>query len=634
MMFGRSLVFACLFVTVIGVPVAEAQFQGLAPDTLRLDDFSAFQSSPENWSIVDSVWADPARSHHLRATSGTGVLVNRPTEGARGHLRTQWTHGDVEIEMDVLMPRGSNSGIYLQGRYEVQLLDSWDVQTPTFGDMGGIYQRWDDGRPEGERGFEGHPPRVNVAKAPGLWQHLKIHFRAPRFNEAGKKVEDARFEKVTLNGVVIHRNIELSGPTRAAAFQDETPAGPLLIQGDHGPVAIKNIRYKRYRTGTMTLSDLQYKRYDVRLDEGLPRLDTVAVAAQGSVDRLSHEVLRKEDDFVAVFEGTLTAPRTGTYTFDLLLHWITGDPHFEGRVIGGGRLHIDDHLVMSHTGTGRSASGSVHLQEGDHQIRLLYFKNRGYAPSSRITLFTEGPQLRRRTLTADVLPMTLGDPIHVTAEGEPTLLRSFFQHAEKKNTHVISVGTPGGSHYAYDLAQGSLLRVWKSDFLRANPMWEGRGHEQRAIPLGSGPVLSSGPSLAVLPQYSTPWPDSVQRSATHEYLGYRVGEHGYPRFRYRFEGLQVTDQIRADSTGGRLTRRIRLSGQPTSDQVYLRVLRSKALRRTDAGRFVVGDRAFYVDAGEAGHQDFRLRRSDGARELLLSVSAEMLPRNVRFEYIW
>ncbi len=60
----------------------------------------------------------------------------------------------------------------------------------------------------------------------------------------GKKIEDARFVKVVHNGKVIHENATTTGPTRAAAFKDEKPMGPLMIQGDHGPVAYRNVRIK------------------------------------------------------------------------------------------------------------------------------------------------------------------------------------------------------------------------------------------------------------------------------------------------------------------------------------------------------------------------------------------------------
>ena len=66
-------------------------------------------------------------------------------------------------------------------------------------------------------------------------------FRAPRFNDSGKKTENARFVKVVHNGVVIHEEVEVTGPTRSASFEDEGAWGPLMLQGDHGPVAYRNL---------------------------------------------------------------------------------------------------------------------------------------------------------------------------------------------------------------------------------------------------------------------------------------------------------------------------------------------------------------------------------------------------------
>ncbi len=65
--------------------------------------------------------------------------------------------------------------------------------------------------------------------------------RAPRFDKSGKKIANARFEKVIHNGVFVHENVELTGPTRASAYNDEKPTGPLCLQADHGPVAYRNL---------------------------------------------------------------------------------------------------------------------------------------------------------------------------------------------------------------------------------------------------------------------------------------------------------------------------------------------------------------------------------------------------------
>lgn len=86
-----------------------------------------------------------------------------------------------------MMAPGSNSGLYLQGQYEIQLLDSWAKTEVKAGDNGGIYERWDESKPDGQKGYQGYAPRQNASKAPGVWQTLKIQFKAPRFNATGEK---------------------------------------------------------------------------------------------------------------------------------------------------------------------------------------------------------------------------------------------------------------------------------------------------------------------------------------------------------------------------------------------------------------------------------------------------------------
>ncbi|MCH2134302.1 MAG: ThuA domain-containing protein [Phycisphaerales bacterium] len=170
-----------------------------------------------------------------------GVMVNG--DGHVADLRTATDFGDVEVHVEFMVPEGSNSGVYLQDRYEVQILDSWGKLDPQHDDCGGIYQRWDDNREP--RGYEGRPPRVNAARKPGHWQTYDIVFRAPRFDADGKKIANARFERVVHNGIVVHEDVELTGYTRAGNGGPEVAVGPLRLQGDHGPVAYRNIRIRR-----------------------------------------------------------------------------------------------------------------------------------------------------------------------------------------------------------------------------------------------------------------------------------------------------------------------------------------------------------------------------------------------------
>jgi hypothetical protein len=209
---------------------------------VSLQDLSFFREPGKTWQLAGDVSADPYKAHVMKPEKGTGILVNLPSKKNKGaDLLSTLEHGDVDLELDYMMAKGSNSGIYLQGRYELQLEDTWAKPTASSANNGGIYERWDESRPDGQKGYEGYAPRQNVSRAPGVWQHLKISFQAPRFDAAGKKVENAKMLRVELNGVTIHEDVELLGATRGA-MGEEKATGPLRLQGDHGAVAFRNIK--------------------------------------------------------------------------------------------------------------------------------------------------------------------------------------------------------------------------------------------------------------------------------------------------------------------------------------------------------------------------------------------------------
>ena len=118
-----------------------------------------------------------------------------------------------------------NSGVYVQGRYEVQVLDSYGLESKN-NDCGAIY--------------EVAAPRVNACKAPTIWQSYDIEFQSPKF-ENGKKTEPTRMT-VHHNGVKIHDNVKIPvDNTRAGAGGDPSKPGPIMLQ-DHGnPVQFRNI---------------------------------------------------------------------------------------------------------------------------------------------------------------------------------------------------------------------------------------------------------------------------------------------------------------------------------------------------------------------------------------------------------
>ncbi len=204
-------------------------------------DFFNWRGNTGTWQIVGDTFTNPKNEKLLSSKPGTGVIVNGPT-GRTRNILSKVEFGDVRAHIEFMVPKGSNSGVYFMGRYEIQVYDSYGVEKGQYPgiECGGIYERWDNNR--NPKGFEGHSPRVNASRAPGQWQTFDVIFRAPRFDKNGRKIANARFEKVVHNGIVVHEDLELTGPTRAGAYNDEKPTGPLMLQGDHGPVAYRNIR--------------------------------------------------------------------------------------------------------------------------------------------------------------------------------------------------------------------------------------------------------------------------------------------------------------------------------------------------------------------------------------------------------
>ena len=174
--------------------------------------------------VVGTVKLDPDDPKKVVVESGGTDMIDK----ARGiDIYTEQEFGDCTVACDVFVPKGSNSGIYLMGRYELQVCDSYGKEKDFGpGDMGGIYNT--------------AAPKDPKYLKPGEWNTFEIVFQAPKFDADGKKTANAKFVKVVLNGVMIHENVEVKGGT-GGQLGAEAPTGPVMLQGDHGPVAYRNI---------------------------------------------------------------------------------------------------------------------------------------------------------------------------------------------------------------------------------------------------------------------------------------------------------------------------------------------------------------------------------------------------------
>ena len=193
----------------------------------------------KGWTTSTVVDVD-GKNIKIQNTGNSSFFTNAKSPGKAGYLQTIKKFGDCTIEAEFLVPKDSNSGIYLMGRYEIQILDSHGKETLGYGDMGGLYRRWDNNR--NPKGFDGVPPLINAAKPAGEWQKLIIKFRAPRLAEDGKVLENPRFISVYLNDQLVQKNITAKGPTRAAQRAGWARRDPVFIQGDHGPIAFRKFK--------------------------------------------------------------------------------------------------------------------------------------------------------------------------------------------------------------------------------------------------------------------------------------------------------------------------------------------------------------------------------------------------------
>lgn len=525
-------------------------FATFAQQSISLKDLSAFDAPTKNWTIEGRVKGNPSDTL-FQSSLGEGILLNTLRNGKyhrEDDLKFKLQHGDIHLKLEFMLPKGANSGIYLQGRYEVQLFDSWTKKNVKYNDCGGIYERWDDKRGKGNEGYEGYAPRVNASKAPGLWQQLEIEFQAPKFDANGKKIQHAVFKKVTLNGIVIHENIVVSGMTRGSLFEKEAAYGPITIQGDHGQVAFKNIWYETYDLPSITPGKVDFKVYEGKFPD--LKIGEAKVVQSGSLEKISQKAIDLKSDFLTKFEEDFEAPETDTYEFKT--NWT-----------GSGLLSIDGQDLNSgaHWYT-ESVYQKIKLEKGKHHLVFIYAKDFPWGPKSLgLSVKRIGSRwvdFHDRTSLPD--PEAIG-MIELKADAEPVFQRSFYFHKGVKKTHVIHVGDPSGFHYTYNLKQGALLQVWKGKFLNVTQMWENRGEPQTAEAMGVAIDLDGKFPLVVDHQTQ---PDSLNADQL-VYKGYKI-EHGRPVFMYDWKNanLKIEDRILPNEKGTGLVRKIKVYGSSPS----------------------------------------------------------------------
>ncbi|MEO0898376.1 MAG: family 16 glycoside hydrolase [Bacteroidota bacterium] len=627
--------------------------------TLPLTDLSDFQSQAGNWQIVGSVMMNPNVDVHeheapapqaasleevkgkkkkkkkkkakapivvpppppkaVEFEGGTGILLNMNTKDQKDHLLSSWEHGDLEFEADVMLPKGSNSGIYLQGRYEVQLFDSWGVKNPSFSDIGGIYRNWEN--TPGQI-YRGKAPSSNPAKAPGLWQHIHILFQAPKFDKAGNKISNAKFVFVDLNGVRIHQHVEVPLPTGGPIEKNEVAKGPLMIQGDHGPVAFKNIRITNLKDPEVSLHHISYTTFEG--DYGLVEefLDGNAEPlSTGMVDIIDCNVAGLEDHYAMVFKGKMKVEEAGDYTFRI---------PFRGGVV----FKVGENTLIDHQrgGSWRDDKAQLKLTAGEYPFELYHYKSSGWM-NPGLGLYVSKAGTYEKALHAyDSYPTSkrMVSPIFVDAGKNPRLLRAFldFEGDRKRRlTHNLAVGDPSGMNYIYDMKRQNLVCMWRGDFINATPMWHDRG-DGSFRPRGAALFTFTDQPLAKGVASEAGF---QQMSLDHSVKpkGYKIDPKSqHPIFMFDFEGMQGSSQMFADEKSGKLYHKIHVEGQDSAQAISYKLAEGSEIQKMPNGYYAIDGQKYYIEL--MSKQVALIRKNKGKEELVVELEGKPL----KYAVIW
>jgi hypothetical protein len=611
--------------------------------TVPLNDLSAFRSQSGNWRIVGDVVMDPTIDVHPEATAkpaetakkgkksrnapeppkpravtytdGTGILLNINDATKKDHLVTNLEHGDIEIELDVMLPKGSNSGIYLQGRYEVQLLDSWGVKNARYSDIGGIYRNWEN---EPGKIYMGKAPLTNAAKAPGLWQKMKISFQAPRFDANGKKIANARFNSVVLNGVKIHENVEVPLPTGGPLENNETAKGPLMIQGDHGPVAFRNIRYKLLKELDYKMGPVTYQVFHGNF-KSTGEFAAMKPAVTGTSPDLSTEVVDVENAYGVRYNGEVTIPEDGRYTFSMIY-------------TGGAKFTFNNHEFFNYPtpDAWRTDTASVTLKAGTYPYEIVNFKDASWMPP-RLALYIRSSNSYPRPLHAINSYPPSDRPvssIFIEPGKDPRLVRAFIDFKGQRSerlTHTIGVGDPSGVHYVYDLRSANIVCVWRGDFIDATPMWHDRG-DGSFRPMGAPLFLFNNQALAILRSQGEAFPKAAESEFSGK--GYTIeAKTNRPIFKLTYNDMEFEDRVFPDENRRVLSHEITLKKGNRADGLHYKLAEGSSISQMPDGSYAVDDKEYYIKV-ESGAPF--VREVSGKKELVIAFP----PETLKYSIIW
>lgn len=519
----------------------------------------------KGWQMVEEASLNVANPAVFDLKPGKPLLLsNGGSKSGAAYLKTVKEFQDQDVHAQFMVPKDSNSGFYLLGRYEIQVLDSHGKAKVGSGDMGGLYERWRNQKPNA---YDGVAPLVNAANPAGQWQDLVIRFRAPRFDAAGKKTEDARFIEVTLNGKVIHKNVAATGPTRANPLAGEAAKGPLSIQGDHGPIVIRllDITEKDY-------SSIVTKELPPMSKSGKPMVDMVALGETTFHGKGCAECHTTDHDDKSIKTGPSLF---GVFTPKAKEHQVIDSKTAKVVTVPANLFYFQSSL------SNPANHSSIQTQGPDKGKAfppiMPAFSNALLSPTERLAIFDYlltlnpegqgGPATRyaEPEQTAPFDPDTA--PEFINVRNVTRVYRA--QIGRAHSARSINVGQPNLQNFTFDPSTFAIDAIWTGRFIDFRSELTNRGGNPVAIGVGakawpatySGilrPLASDGTPFtsALTDAYATNIPQEKRafsdllKELHGKLIGYTTGND--PKISYLIDGSRV-DLAFSIGTDGKLS---------------------------------------------------------------------------------
>lgn len=330
----------------------------------------------------------------------------------------------------------------------------------------------------------------------------------------------------------------------------------------------------------------------------------------------------KSQNFGLVWEGKITAPKTGNFSFRL-------DSDDASRVLVNDKKVAE---INSNGALGRATTGSIQLNQGEHKIRIEYYNQGG---PHGITLGMNGPGLKGWLALSEAGAgqggggnSGSGNPIYPLTN-EAVIYRNFIEGTTPRG---IGVGYHGGVNLAFSADNMSIDLLWTGLFMDGKKHWSGRGQGNQP-PAGQNVIkVNSGAPFAILDSQTSVWPDQAQDQLKPRFHGYKFNARQEPTFFYTLGELKVEDKPQAVIGGNKfgLQRAITITADAAPANVHFRAAAGMEITELGQGRFDLGGQAI-LEVGKGAANRPYVRNKN---ELLIPLQLKRGENILNLRYTW